>query len=97
MDEVIFEEFKGTGNMEVKLDRRLAEKRVYPSIDVTSSYTRNEDKLLAPEILAQTWRVVRMLDTLKNDRNVDAASIIIDRLKRTKSNEEFLNTLHESM
>src|SRR5690606_15744511 len=59
MDEVIFEEFKGTGNMEVKLDRRLAEKRVYPTIDVTSSYTRNEDKLLKPEVLAQTWRVVR--------------------------------------
>lgn len=96
MDEVIFEEFKGTGNMEVKLDRRLAEKRIYPSIDVSSSYTRNEDKLLSPEILAQSWRVVRMLDTLKNETNANPTEILVDRMKRTKSNEEFLATLHET-
>jgi len=97
MDEVIFEEFKGTGNMEVKLDRRLAEKRVYPSIDVTSSYTRNEDKLLKPDVLAQTWRVIRMLDTIKSETNSNPTEILIDRLKRTKDNEEFLKTLHEAM
>jgi transcription termination factor Rho len=67
MDEVIFEEFKGTGNMELKLDRRLAERRVYPAIDVKSSGTRNEDKLLSPDILNSSWRVRRMLDIFKDD------------------------------
>jgi transcription termination factor Rho len=97
MDEVIFEEFKGTGNMEVKLDRRLAERRTFPSIDVTQSYTRNEDKLLKPEIMAQTWKVVRMLDAIKSETNSNPAEILIDRLKKTKNNEEFLATLHEAM
>lgn len=96
MDEVIFEEFKGTGNMEVKLDRRLAERRIFPAIDVTSSYTRNEDKLLAPEVLAQTWRVIRMLDTIKAETNTNPTEVLVSRLKKTKSNEEFLGTLHES-
>ncbi len=96
MDEVIFEEFKGTGNMEVKLDRKLAEKRIYPAIDVTQSYTRNEDKLLTPEVLAQTWRVVRMLDTIKSETNANPAEMLISRIKKTKNNEEFLATLHES-
>lgn len=96
MDEVIFEEFKGTGNMEVKLDRRLTERRIFPAIDVTQSYTRNEDKLLAPEVLAQTWRVIRMLDTLKAETNANPAEVLIERLKKTKTNEEFLATLHES-
>lgn len=97
MDDVIFEEFKGTGNMEVKLDRRLTERRIFPAIDVTSSYTRNEDKLLSPEVLAQTWRVVRMLDTIRNETNANPTEMLIDRLKRTKNNDEFLATLHESM
>jgi transcription termination factor Rho len=97
MDEVIFEEFKGTGNMEVKLDRRLTEKRIYPAIDVSQSYTRNEDKLLDSNTLAQTWRVVRMLDTIKQETNMNPAEILIERLKKTKTNEEFLATLHESM
>ncbi len=96
MDEVIFEEFKGTGNMEVKLDRRLTERRIYPAIDVTQSYTRNEEKLLAPEVLAQTWRVIRMLDTLKAETNANPTEVLIERLKKTKNNEEFLATLHES-
>lgn len=97
MDEVIFEEFKGTGNMEVKLDRRLAGKRIFPAIDVTSSYTRNEDKLLAPEVLAQTWRVIRMLDALQNDNNSNPTDVLVSRMKKTKNNEEFLATLHEAM
>lgn len=96
MDEVIFEEFKGTGNMEVKLDRRLAERRIFPAIDVASSYTRNEDKLLAPEVLAQTWRVIRMLDTIKAETNTNPTDVLMERLKKTKSNEEFLATLHEA-
>ncbi len=97
MDEVIFEEFKGTGNMEIKLDRRLTERRIFPAIDVTASHTRNEDKLLKPEILAQTWRVIRMLDTIKSETNSDPTQVLIDRMKRTKSNEEFLATLHENI
>lgn len=97
MDDVIFEEFKGTGNMEVKLDRRLTERRIFPAIDVTSSYTRNEDKLLSPEILAQTWRVVRMLDTIKSETNASPTDVLLERLKKTKNNDEFLATLHESM
>jgi len=96
MDEVIFEEFKGTGNMEVKLDRRLSERRIYPSIDVSSSYTRNEDKLLAPEIRAQIWKVIRMLDVIKSETNTNPTDVLIERLKKTKTNEEFLGTLHES-
>ena len=83
--------------MEVKLDRRLAAKRIYPAIDVTSSYTRNEDKLLAPEVLAQTWRVVRMLDAIQNDSNSNATDVLVARMKKTKNNEEFLATLHEAM
>jgi transcription termination factor Rho len=94
MDEVIFEEFKGTGNMELKLDRRLAERRVYPAIDVKASGTRNEDKLLSPEVLNSSWRVRRMLDIFKDD---EATAMIIDRLKKTKTNKEFLATLHEDI
>lgn len=97
MDEVIFEEFKGTGNMEVKLDRKLAQRRIFPAIDVTSSHTRNEDQLLAPEVLAQTWKVIRMLDTLKNETNTNPTDVLLERLKKTKNNEEFLATLHESL
>ncbi|MFS8131232.1 MAG: transcription termination factor Rho [Candidatus Dojkabacteria bacterium] len=96
MDEVIFEEFKGTGNMEVKLDRRLSERRIYPAIDVASSYTRNEDKLLPPEIRAQIWKVIRMLDVIKSETNTNPTDVLIERLKKTKTNEEFLATLHES-
>ena len=94
MDEVIFEEFKGTGNMELKLDRRLAERRVYPAIDVKSSGTRNEDKLLSPDVLNSSWRVRRMLDVFKDD---EATMMMIDRLKKTKTNKEFLATLHEDI
>jgi len=96
MDEVIFEEFKGTGNMEVKLDRRLTEKRIFPAIDVSSSYTRNEDKLLSSKMLAETWRVIRLLDTLKNETNINPTEVLLERLKKTKNNEEFIATLHES-
>ncbi|MEO6728590.1 MAG: transcription termination factor Rho [Candidatus Dojkabacteria bacterium] len=96
MDEVIFEEFKGTGNMEVKLDRRLAERRIYPAIDVNASYTRNEDKLLSPEVRAQTWKVIRMLDVIKSETNSNPGEVLIERLKKTKTNEAFLASLHES-
>lgn len=97
MDEVIFEEFKGTGNMEVKLDRKLAERRIFPAIDVLSSYTRNEDKLLSAENLSLTWKVIRMLDVLQKETNSNPTEILIERLKKTKNNKEFLATLHETI
>lgn len=98
MDDVIFEEFKGTGNMELKLDRRLANKRIFPAIDVMSSRTRNEEKLLDSETLASMWQVVRMLDALNTaNKDVNPAEVLMDRLKRTKSNAEFLKTIHDSV
>lgn len=93
MDEVIYEEFKGTGNMELHLSRNLAEKRIYPAIDIRRSGTRNEELLLPPDVLAQSWRVRRLLDELGED----AVSALIDRMKRTKNNAEFLRTLHETL
>jgi transcription termination factor Rho len=80
--------------MELKLDRKLAQKRIYPAIDVKASSTRNDDQLLSPEVLNQSWRLRRMLDTLRED---DATGILVERLKKTKSNQEFLATLHEDM
>lgn len=92
MDDLVYEEFKGTGNMELHLDRKLAERRLYPAIDVLRSGTRHEEKLLPPEVLNQSWRLRRMLDTLKGNESTE---IFLARLKKTKSNEEFLATLHE--
>lgn len=94
MDDLVFEEFKGTGNMELKLSRELAERRFYPSIDVKKSSTRHEELLLSPKVLADSWRVRRMLDALKD---IEATSLLIERMKKTKSNKEFLATLHEAM
>jgi len=94
MDEVIFEEFKGTGNMELKLDRKLAQSRIYPAIDVKASSTRNEDLLLSTDVLNSSWRVRRMLDVFGEK---ESASLLIERLKKTKSNSEFLATLHEEL
>jgi transcription termination factor Rho len=93
MDEVIYEEFKGTGNMELHLSRRLAEKRIYPAIDIQRSGTRNEELLLPKDVLAQSWRLRRLLDELGED----AVSALIDRMKRTKNNEELLKTIHEAL
>lgn len=96
MDDVIFEEFKGTGNMEVHLDRKLAQKRIFPAIDITKSGTRNEDQLFSSEMLEQSWRVRRMIDLLQESQNGNPVSdLFLDRLKRTKTNAEFLATLHE--
>ncbi len=92
MDDVIFEEFKGTGNMELRLDRSLAERRIYPAIDIKSSGTRHEEQLYEPETLEAIVRMRRMIDLL-DER--DATPLVMDRLKKTKNNEEFLKTLHE--
>ncbi|KKP41310.1 MAG: transcription termination factor Rho, transcription termination factor Rho [candidate division WS6 bacterium GW2011_GWE2_33_157] len=94
MDDLVYEEFKGTGNMELHLDRALANKRIYPSIDVTKSGTRNEELLLGKEVLNQSWRIRRMLELL--DQNENPTEVLVSRLKKTKSNEEFLATLHEA-
>jgi transcription termination factor Rho len=93
MDDLVYEEFKGTGNMELHLDRSLAEARVYPSIDVTRSSTRHEELLLDKKILNQSWRVRNMLETIPKEEK--PTRVLVDQLKKTKSNAEFLASLHE--
>ena len=91
MDEVIFEEFKGTGNMELKLDRRLAERRIYPAIDVNASSTRHEELLFDREALPQVWKLRRVLNGLASEgRDAAGLELLIDKLKSTRSNAEFL-------
>ena len=91
MDEVIFEEFKGTGNTELHLDRRMVEKRVWPAIDVNRSGTRREELLMNEDELQLVWAVRRVL----NDMNpVEAMELLVNRMKKTKTNEEFLMTLN---
>ena len=92
MDDVIFEEFKGTGNMELRLTRRLAEKRIYPAIDVLSSSTRREDLLFSEEDLRSIWLLRRMASMIEEDSG-DAAERVIERVSKTKNNKEFLSTL----
>jgi transcription termination factor Rho len=94
MDEVIFEEFKGTGNMELRLDRRLAERRLYPAIDVNASSTRHEELLFSRDALAQVWKLRRVLNGLSAEgRDAAGLELLIDKLKTTKSNDEFLNEI----
>jgi transcription termination factor Rho len=88
MDEVIFEEFKGTGNMELRLDRKLADKRVYPAVDIPASGTRKEELLFTKNELAQVWKLRRVLMALAEP--AAGLELLIDRLKEAKSNEEFL-------
>ena len=91
MDEVIFEEFKGTGNMELRLDRRLAERRLYPAIDVNGSSTRHEELLFGRDALLQVWKLRRVLNGLAAEgRDAAGLELLIDKLKSTKSNDEFL-------
>jgi len=91
MDEVIFEEFKGTGNMELKLDRRLAERRLYPAIDVNASSTRHEELLFKKEVLPQVWRLRRVLNGLVADgREAAGLELLIDKIRTTPSNDVFL-------
>ncbi len=91
MDEVIFEEFKGTGNMELQLDRRLADRRIYPAIDINRSGTRKEDLLLDPETLNRVWILRKLLSTLNP---VDSLEFLIDKMNGTKDNLEFLNGMN---
>ena len=87
MDDVIFEEFKGTGNMELKLDRKLADKRIFPAVDVDASSTRKEEILLGSEELAITWKLRRVLHALDSQQAIE---LLLDKMKQTKSNAEFL-------
>jgi transcription termination factor Rho len=93
MDEVIFEEFKGTGNMEVRLDRSLADKRIYPAIDISASGTRKEELLFDPDELKQVWRLRRVLLALEP---APALELLINKLKDSKSNAEFLAEVAKS-
>ena len=94
MDEAIFEEFKGTGNMELRLDRRLAERRVYPAIDVDASSTRHEELLFDRKQLQMVWKLRRVLSGLAADGNAaPGLELLIDRLKTFRTNDEFLNEI----
>ncbi len=90
MDDVIYEEFKGTGNMEIHLDRRMAEKRVYPAINVNRSGTRREELLLMPDVLQKMW-VLRKL--LYNMDDLEAMEFLLDKIKATKTNAEFFDSM----
>ena len=96
MDEVIYEEFKGTGNMELHLDRRLAERRTFPAIEIQRSGTRREDLIFDETTLKQVWLLRRMVSLLGADANgaTDVAEKILERLSKTRGNEEFLATLN---
>jgi len=91
MDEVIFEEFKGTGNMELMLDRRLTDRRIFPSIDINRSGTRKEELLLSREELARVW----ILRKLLNEMNpIEAMEFLLDKMSETKNNREFLRNMN---
>ena len=90
MDDVIFEEFKGTGNMELVLDRRLSDRRIYPSFDIIKSGTRKEELLLSKKHLGRIWILRKLLNEMKV---IEAMEFLQDRMKRTKNNEEFMDTM----
>jgi transcription termination factor Rho len=90
MDDVIYEEFKGTGNMEIHLDRRMAEKRVYPSINVNRSGTRREELLLKPDVLQKVWILRKLLYGLDD---LEAMEFLLDKIKATKNNGEFFDAM----
>ena len=95
MDELIYEEFKGTGNMEVHLDRKLSERRFFPAIDIDRSGTRREELLLEESILKKVWLLRRMVGMVSSDsmKSSEATEKVLERLAKTKNNEEFLSTL----
>ncbi len=91
MDEVIFEEFKGTGNMELILDRKMADRRVFPSIDMNRSGTRKEELLLDDDVINRTWILRKLLSSMNS---VDAMEFLLDKMKGSKSNEEFFKSMN---
>ena len=90
MDEVIYEEFKGTGNMEVHLDRRIAEKRIYPAININRSGTRREELLMEPDELQKIWILRKVLHSMDE---LDAMEFMLNKLKSTKTNSEFFESM----
>lgn len=97
MDEVIFEEFKGTGNMEIRLDRRLAERRLFPAIDVNSSSTRHEELLFSREELSSVWKLRRVLNALAAEgSSAPGLELLIDKIRSTRSNDEFLSEIQKT-
>jgi transcription termination factor Rho len=90
MDEVIYEEFKGTGNLEIHLDRRMSEKRVYPSIMINRSSTRREELLLKPDILQKVWILRKLLYPMDE---IEAMEFLLDKMKQTKNNGEFFEMM----
>jgi transcription termination factor Rho len=90
MDDVIFEEFKGTGNMEIHLDRKLADRRIFPSIEITRSGTRKEELLLGKKELDRSWVLRKVLNSLSP---VEAMELLIERMQKSKNNEEFLDSM----
>jgi transcription termination factor Rho len=100
MDDLIYEEFKGTGNMELTLSRRLQERRVFPTFDIERSSTRREELLLGPDVLQRVWTMRRMVGQMASDPPngagmglVGATEALVARLRQTDTNEEFLNGL----
>jgi transcription termination factor Rho len=93
MDDVIFEEFKGTGNMEVYLDRKLADRRVFPAIDITRSGTRKEELLLSQDELNKVWILRKVLSSLNP---IEAMELLLEKLSATKSNKDFLKSMEVS-
>ena len=92
MDEVIFEEFKGTGNMELQLDRNLFQRRIYPAIDIKRSNTRHEELLLKEDELTKTWILRKVLNDLNT---VEAMELLIEKLSKTKNNKDFLASMNQ--
>jgi transcription termination factor Rho len=93
MDEVIYEEFKGTGNMEVHLERRLAEKRVYPSININRSGTRKEELLIKPDLLQKIWILRKLLHDMDESQAIE---FLLDKIRQTKNNGEFFDLMKKS-
>ena len=90
MDDVIFEEFKGTGNMEVHLDRKLSERRIFPAIDIAKSGTRKDELILTPKEREATWNIRR---SINSSQGAEVTENIISNIIRTKSNDEFISRM----
>jgi len=94
MDEIIFQEFKGTGNMELTLDRKLQERRIFPAIDIQRSGTRREELLLEPWVLQKVWTMRRMLSAVGT---VEGTELLLNRLSKSPDNHTFLESLNKDV
>jgi transcription termination factor Rho len=92
MDDVIFEEFKGTGNMEINLDRKLVDRRIYPAIDMARSGTRKEELLLSELVLSRVWLLRKVMQEMSI---VEAMEFLLERLRKVDTNEDFLDTMNQ--